>query len=297
MYLSKKIANKPALIRMAYRPVQKLIHLSRLRANPDVPVDHRLIKVSYRGRKFSIEVRRWSVSDRMAVEQCFTDQQYDMPTGAHGVYLDTVYREILASGRKPLIVDCGANIGASVLWFSARYPEAAIVGVEPSPANFALLSANCRGVNAELRLAGVGPSDGTAWLEDEGGQSGMGCRTNGSGKGILTEIVSLKTLMASKPASEFAPFLLKLDIEGAERSLFTGPASVLDQFPVILMEPHDWMFPGQRTSVEFFRFHAQAGREFAMKHENVASIAYGRRLADGVRASSVAEKDRASLLV
>jgi hypothetical protein len=30
--------------------------------------------------------------------------------------------------------------------------------------------------------------------------------------------------------------------------------------------------PGQHTSQEFFRFHAAAGREFCMKHENVASV-------------------------
>jgi FkbM family methyltransferase len=285
MHLSIKVAKKPTLFRMAYRPIQKLIHLSRQRANPGVPVDHRLIEVSYRGRKFSIEVRRWSEGDEMAVAQCFTDRQCDMPTGAHGAYLDTLYREILASGRKPLVVDCGANIGASVLWFSARCPEAKIIAVEPSPANFALLTANCKGVDAELRHAGVGPADGTAWLEDEGGEGGMGCRTNGFGKGTPTEIVSLQTVLASKPTSMYSPFLLKVDIEGAERSLFTGPAAVLDQFPVIVMEPHDWMFPGQRTSVEFFRFHAEAGREFAMKHENVASIAYDRRVADRVIAS------------
>ena len=93
-------------------------------------------------------------------------------------------------------------------------------------------------------------------------------------------MLSLETVLASKPASGYSPFLLKVDIEGAEKSLFTGPASALDQFPLILMEPHDWMFPGQRTSVEFFRFHAHAGRGFAMNNENLASIVCDPRLAD-----------------
>jgi len=259
--------------RIAYWPVQKLVHFFRRRANPDLPLDQERLDVSYRERKFSIEVRRWSASDRQAVEQCFTDAQYDMPTGAHGAYLERVYREIVASGRKPLIVDCGANIGASVLWFSARYPEAQIVAVEPAPDNFALLSRNCRSLDIDLRQAGIGHADGTAWLTDSNG-GGMAYRTNGYREGIEVRILSLATLMACRPASEFTPFLLKVDIEGAENSLFSANADLLDRFPVIVMEPHDWMFPGQQTSVEFFRFHAQAGREFAMKHENVASIAY-----------------------
>jgi FkbM family methyltransferase len=269
-----------AVRRTLYKPVQKLIHFVRRLKHPDVPVDHRVVDVSYRGRNFSIEVRRWCLSDFMSVAQCFRDLQYDMPGGVHGVYLDGVYREIVASGRKPLIVDCGANIGSSALWFSARYPEAHIVAIEPAPANFALLSVNCRGLDVELKQAGVGPLDGAGWVEDPDGQHGMECRTNEAGRGVAVPIVSLETLLASKPEREYAPFLLKVDIEGAEKSLFTGPSAVLDRFSIIIMEPHDWMFPGERTSVEFFRFHAEAGRDFAMSHENVASIAPGPQLSN-----------------
>ena len=193
-----------------------------------------------------------------------------MPSGAHGALIERIYREIVASGKKPLIVDCGANIGASVLWFTARYPEAHIVAFEPSPVNFALLRNNCSGYDIDLRQAGIGPVDSNAWMSDPDG--GMGCRTNDSHDGIGIEIISLETLLSTKPASGYSPFLLKVDIEGAEKSLFTGPASVLDKFPLIIMEPHDWLFPGQQTSVEFFRFHAQAGREFTMHNENIASI-------------------------
>jgi FkbM family methyltransferase len=262
--------------RIAYRPIQKLVHFFRRRAHPGVPVEHEVVQVTYAGRTFGIQTRRWNVSDRMVVEQCFRDAQYDLPSGAHAVHLQNVYREILASGKKPLIVDCGANIGASVLWFIARYPEAHIVAVEPAPQNFALLESNCRGLDVDPRKAGIGPVDGTAWVDDPSGEESMGCRTNDRGEGTEIKILSLETVMASKPSSSYAPFLLKVDIEGAEKSLFSGPAAVFNQFPIIVMEPHDWMFPGQQTSIEFFRFHCQASREFAMKHENVASISYPR---------------------
>lgn len=255
--------------RLVYRPIQALIHLSRRLRNPDVPLDLALTRVSYKQRKFSILRRRWSY-DEVIIAQCFTQAQYDMPSGAHGALLERIYREIVNSGKMPLIIDCGANIGASVLWFTARYPEAHIVAIEPSPVNFALLRRNCFGLDIDLRQAGIGPDDGNAWMnnpEDDGG-----CTTNDSCDGIGVDIISLKTILSAKPASNYSPFILKVDIEGAEKSLFTGPASVLDQFPLILLEPHDWLFPGQRTSVEFFRFHAQAGREFAMHNENIASI-------------------------
>jgi FkbM family methyltransferase len=259
--------------RAVYRPIQKLVHYFRRLAHPDVPLDHAILDVSYGQRRFSVEVRRWNISDRMAVDQCFPQAQYEMPVGAHSAHLESLYRKLVASGKKPLIVDCGANIGASVLWFSARYPEAHIVAVEPSPDNFALLHKNCRDLDADLRQAGIGCVDGNAWLSDPNGSS-MAYRTNQRNEGIEIQMLAMQTLMASKSSPEYAPFLLKVDIEGAEKSLFASGPEVFDQFPVIIVEPHDWMFPGQQTSVEFFRFHAQAGREFAMMHENVISFAH-----------------------
>ena len=263
--------------RIVYRPIQAFIHLSRRLRHPDIPLDHAVTRVSYRQRKFSILHRRWG-SDELAIAQCFSEAQYDMPSGAHGALIERIYREIVASGKKPLIVDCGANIGASVLWFTARHPEAHIVAVEPSPMNFALLRKNCSGLGVDLRQAGIGPADGNAWMNNPDEE--WGCKTNNNRDGIEIDIISLKTLLSAKPTSGYSPFLLKVDIEGAEKSLFTGSASVLDLFPLIIMEPHDWLFPGQRTSVEFFRFHAQAGREFTMHNENIASIVCDPRLLD-----------------
>jgi hypothetical protein len=77
--------------------------------------------------KVFVPVSRYSESDALSIEQSFVDGQYDLPDGAHGVFIDRLFQEIVASGLKPLIVDCGANIGTSEAWFSARFPEAHIV--------------------------------------------------------------------------------------------------------------------------------------------------------------------------
>jgi FkbM family methyltransferase len=273
--------------RAVYRPAQVLLHLGRRLKNPGLEPDLEVRRVSVGSREFSVVCRRWNESDAMSIDQCFKESQYEMPAGAHADLIDHIYREILASGKRPLIVDCGANIGASVLWFTGRYPEAHILAVEPSPENFALLRMNCAALDADLREEGVGPADGEAWMSDP--WDAMGCRTNADGVGISVKIVSIATLLASKPAAQFTPFILKVDIEGAESSLFTGPASTLNQFPLILMEPHDWMLPGKGSSVEFFRFHAQSGREFAMKAENVASIACNGNQFDSFYAARLAK--------
>jgi FkbM family methyltransferase len=258
--------------RVAHKAVSPFIHLARRISHPDIPNDHTFTKVAHRGHTFNLEHRRWSQDDALAIEQCFTHAQYDMPIGAHGVLIENLYREIVASGLQPLIIDCGANIGASVAWFAAHYPEAHIVAVEPAPENFALLRRNCAGLDVDLRSAGIGSVDGRAYLDKSSGCE-MSYRTTSERQGIEIDLISIGSLLASKPSTAYAPFLLKIDIEGAEKNLFDGDTDPINRFPLIILEPHDWLMPGQHTSQEFFRFHAAAGREFCMKHENVASIA------------------------
>ena len=274
MSLSKTIDSvvSTPLGRAAFKAVQPMIHKARRMAHPDVPIRHAIYNADCLGKKIAIQHRRDNDSDLMAIDQCFTQSQYDMPVGAHGVLIENIYQEIVASGRQPLIVDCGANIGCSVLWFNARYPKAHIVALEPAPDNFELLSANCVGLDVDLRQVGVAGADGRSHLKDTGG-GGMAYRTEANGDGPEIAMLSIQTVLASKPAERYALFLLKIDIEGAEKTLFNENSATLAEFPLIILEPHDWLLPGQLSSREFFRFHVNAGREFCMKQENVASIA------------------------
>jgi FkbM family methyltransferase len=258
--------------RTVFKVVQPIVHLARRMTNPDVPVRRTVARVSYRGKQFAIQLRRDSPADLLAVDQCFVQNQYDIPVGAHGVLIEHIYQEIVASGRLPLIIDCGANIGCSALWLHARYPMAHIVAIEPAPDNFELLRANCKNLDIDLIQAGVAATDGRARLSEAPG-SEMGYRTIIDGNGPEVTMVAIGTLLEAKPASRYVPFLLKIDIEGAEKTLFSGDNAALAVFPLIIMEPHDWLFPGTLSSRGFFRFHVDAGREFCMRNENVASIA------------------------
>ena len=147
-----RVTSNPAG-RAVFKAVRPIIHLMRRMANPGIPADLMVSKAEYRGRKFSFLHRRWSTTDLLAIDQCFKQQQYNIPTGIHGGQIEGFYQEILAAGRQPLIIDCGSNIGASVAWFSARYPQAHIVAVEPAPDNFDLLRQNCAGLDVDLRQA------------------------------------------------------------------------------------------------------------------------------------------------
>ena len=50
-----------------------------------------------------------------------------------------------ASGPAPFIIDCGSNIGMSILYFKLLYPNAKILAFEPDDATFKLLEKNMAG--------------------------------------------------------------------------------------------------------------------------------------------------------
>jgi len=221
---------------------------------------------------------RGTGADLGVIRQCFEQGQYEIPEhrARYGSHADHFCRSVLAAGRTPLIVDCGANIGASVLWFAARYPGAHLVAIEPAADNFALLRRNCAGTTSDLRAAAVGPNDGMTLLYDPG-EGAWGYRTGvDAAGGYEVAMLSLATILAENPASRYEPFILKIDIEGGEKELFSGDWTVIDRFPVLVIEPHDWILPGTQVASGFFRFHSNTDRDFAYRGENVFSLSYRR---------------------
>src|SRR5262245_51034555 len=59
------------------------------------------------------------------------------------IFIKKLY-EFDAKTSSPRILDCGGNIGMSVLYFKRRYPDSRIVVFEPDPAVFPYLSDNVR---------------------------------------------------------------------------------------------------------------------------------------------------------
>src|SRR5262249_38026614 len=50
-------------------------------------------------------------------------------------------------GCRPLIVDAGAHIGISTVFFALMFPTALVIAIEPEGSNFDLLSKNTQGLN------------------------------------------------------------------------------------------------------------------------------------------------------
>ena len=124
------------------------------------------------------------------------------------IFLDRGY-EVAGLGDAPVILDCGGNIGMSVIWFKQRYPRARITVFEADPKTADLLEENVRALgltSVTVIRAAVSDAAGKVSFVPEGSLGGH----VGDGPGILVNAVRLSDLI-TEPVD-----YLKVDIEGSE---------------------------------------------------------------------------------
>lgn len=140
-----------------------------------------------------------------------------------------------------LIVDLGANIGMTSLWYSTRYGRPAIIAVEPSAENARILRKNFadNGIAAEVVEAAVGARDGKATFL-AARDSNVGKLSAGAGAaGVTVPVVSMRTIL--QKAAKFGDGridLLKIDIEGGEADLLSADIAWLERVGAIAIEFH-----------------------------------------------------------
>jgi FkbM family methyltransferase len=214
-------------------------------------------------------------SDLSVFAQIFVDNDYNLRRFGRYPEICRLFNEI-ERGKTPLILDCGANIGLSSLYFAKNWPSAHVIAVEPDQANFEMMRRNVA-VHANIQPveAAVGGEDGAIRIMDRGAEE-WARRTERASAGALDGItgLSIQSLIAlAPPPREYQPFLIKIDIEGAEKDLFSCNREWIAKFPILIIELHDWMLPGQGTSRNFLEAIAPLDRDFVFFGENVFSIA------------------------
>ncbi len=161
------------------------------------------------------------------------------------VFIDRVYAAPLATGPRDVrtIVDLGANIGLSAIALLRAFPEARAVAVEPDPGNFRVLEENLRssGLSGRCRAlhAFAGANPGVAELVD----SGNGAWGMRMGPPSPDGIPVMTLAGIARHAGMGAISLLKCDIEGAERHLFTDLAHWDELVRYVVLELHTDLFP------------------------------------------------------
>ena len=135
-----------------------------------------------------------------------------------------------------LIVDAGANIGASMALLAVTFPSARILGLEPDPENAALCRRNIEPwkERCEVLEMALWSLDGSISLS---GSSEATLAVNTDGHGQTVPTVSVSTLMDRYAGGRDLDYV-KLDVEGAERELLTANTAWASRVRCISVEVH-----------------------------------------------------------
>jgi FkbM family methyltransferase len=217
---------------------------------------------------------RSATSDWFTFDQIFIHEDYNLKALKRYTEFEALYAKYSAEGT-PLILDLGANIGLSSVYFHHIWPNAKIVAVEPSEDNFAVLLQNFgTATNFDPMLAGISCKSSRLALTDPAVEKNAFTTivaepgTDGGVQGVtVTEI-----LARYSKSGNYLPFIVKIDIEGFESDLFAENTEWVNEFPILIIEMHDWLFPGQGTSSNFLKTIAGLDRDFVYLGENVFSI-------------------------
>jgi FkbM family methyltransferase len=138
----------------------------------------------------------------------------------------------------PFIIDCGSNIGMSVIFFKLLYPKSKILAFEPASVNIKLLARNIAENNlSDIQIEQKALSDkpGKLILYNPGQEWGTLYLCSGSDCKEEVEVA-----MLSKYINQEVDFL-KMDIEGAETGVFEDLAknNKLCLIKEIILEYHN----------------------------------------------------------
>ena len=152
----------------------------------------------------------------------------------------------LPSALKPkIILDIGANIGASIIYFRSQFSDAKIFGFEPHPDTFALLKQNVANLpNVMVFNYGLGATDQRVVARADQvnfGAFATHAEFNDHGKPVAEvecQIRRLDDVLRELGIKEVD--LIKIDCEGAEADIFsTLSDEVLCRCQWIVGELHD----------------------------------------------------------
>jgi FkbM family methyltransferase len=158
------------------------------------------------------------------------------------------------------IIDGGANVGFSAVYFAERFPDAIVAAIEPDPTNFGILLVNV------ARFKNVVPLHAALWSEPARMQISNPAASPwafqveiASGTAGKRTIPALTVPQVMERIGADRIDILKLDVEGAEHELFRSCPQWLGQTRFIAIELHDDLCRGSSRAF----YNALAPYEFS----------------------------------
>jgi FkbM family methyltransferase len=158
--------------------------------------------------------------------------------GLNEVFQDEIYK-FTTSNKEPLIIDCGANLGMSIIYFKKLYPDAKIIAFEADKNIFNFLEKNVRSFglkNVELINKAVWNANEDLIFMEEGGAGGRIENGNNNSDLKMTRVQGIKLNQFLREKVDF----LKIDIEGAEFEVLEDCKEELKNVENLFIEYHSF---------------------------------------------------------
>jgi len=168
---------------------------------------------------------------------------------------------------KPFILDCGANIGLSIIYFKKSYPDAEIIGFEPDKKLFDLITFNINSFSIkDVRLINKGLWNEATTLKffSEGADGGRVALEEDNENIVEINTVSLRDYL-NKTVD-----LLKIDIEGSEIVVLKDCKELLHNVKNLFIEYHSFVNKGQELDT-LLEILSMAGFRYYIEHVGVNS--------------------------
>jgi FkbM family methyltransferase len=194
------------------------------------------------------EVQYDIMSDTVMVPGLRFTQNSNLKLKLHGglyngeivnIFLEDLYRTFPVEGK--IVIDIGANIGDSCIYFALRGAER-VIGVEPFPKNYEMAKKNIELNNFSntitVVLAGCGAKQGYIDI-DTGLEKGIASKIcEGSKRDTAIPLLTLEYILEQNKFAQ-RETVLKMDCEGCEYDIvLSSPDDILRRFSHILIEYH-----------------------------------------------------------
>lgn len=161
------------------------------------------------------------------------------------IFNNNIYN-FISKSKNPFIIDAGANIGLSVIYFKKLYPNSEIIAFEPDENVFTTLEYN---INS-LQINNVTLVKKALWNEvtelrfySEGADGGRLAN-----EGENNQIIKINTTLLSDYINNRIVDLLKIDIEGAELFVLQEARRYLKNVNNIFVEYHSFKNKPQKLA-------------------------------------------------
>ncbi|MFA7245503.1 MAG: FkbM family methyltransferase [Candidatus Magasanikbacteria bacterium] len=181
------------------------------------------------------------------------------------IFVDQIYKFKNVSDE-PIIYDCGANVGTSILYFKKNYPNAIIKAFEPDKKIFSYLKNNLidNGINNVLL------ENNAVWINNDGisfsSDGADGGSMFGADNVTLVSSVRLRDLLSKEKLVD----MLKMDIEGSEVEVIMDCVDVLDKVNNLFVEYHSWSKQPQKLD-ELLQVLSKAGFRYYLQTIKIQS--------------------------